>query len=96
MYSSGEGVTKDHKTAVKWYTQAATNGHAKAQFILGMSYRLGLGVAKNFKKAVKWYARAADQGHSRAKEELYDINNSTAPSRLDRESKRIPRKTGVK
>ena len=35
MYSNGKGVTQDDKTAVKWYTLAAEQGDARAQFKLG-------------------------------------------------------------
>ena len=31
MYENGNGVPKDHKTAVKWYKLAAEQGHADAQ-----------------------------------------------------------------
>jgi hypothetical protein len=31
MYRNGEGVVKDYKTAFKWYTLAAEQGHAWAQ-----------------------------------------------------------------
>jgi uncharacterized protein len=31
MYEDGEGVTKDAKQALAWYSKAAAQGHADAQ-----------------------------------------------------------------
>ena len=36
MYYKGEGVIKDYKEAVKWFTKAAEQGFAMAQFTLGV------------------------------------------------------------
>ena len=44
MYDNGEGVPKNDKTAVKWYTKAAEQGYAKAQSNLGLLYDNGEGV----------------------------------------------------
>jgi len=78
-YSAGEGVPENDKTAVKWYTLAAEQGHAQAQFNLGLMaehgdaeaqfnlggmYDIGQGVPQNAKAAVKWYTLAAEQGHA--------------------------------
>ena len=55
MYASGDGVPKNDKTAVMWYTKAAEQGHAKAQSILGNLYDHGWGIPENDKTAVMWY-----------------------------------------
>ena len=34
MYDEGQGVPKDHKTAMKWYKLAADQGHEGAQHTL--------------------------------------------------------------
>ena len=36
MYDNGEGVPEDDATAVKWFTKAAEQGHAKAQYNLAL------------------------------------------------------------
>ena len=36
MYDGGEGVTQDKEKAVQWYQKAAEQGHADAQYNLGM------------------------------------------------------------
>ena len=40
MYAKGRGVLEDDKEAVKWFRKAAEQGHAEAQFNLGLT--LGL------------------------------------------------------
>ena len=61
MYLKGEGVAKDGKEAAAWFRRAADQGHAKAQFILGLMYYRGEGVAKDEQEAAAWIRRAADQ-----------------------------------
>ena len=48
--------------AVEWYRKAAAQGHAEAQFRLGMMYYIGKGVSVDNAKAVEWYQKAAVQG----------------------------------
>ena len=38
-YDSGRGVPRDGKEAMRWYTAAAEQGHAPAEFRLGCSMR---------------------------------------------------------
>ena len=52
----------DYTSAVKYFQQAAEQGHAKAQGCLGDCYGNGLGVAQSYAEAVKWYRKAAEQG----------------------------------
>jgi TPR repeat protein len=47
---------------VKWYTKAAEQGYAKAQYRLGSMYYDGEGIPQNYKTAAKWYTKAAGQG----------------------------------
>ena len=56
------GVPQDYKKAVKWFTLAAEQGDAVAQYNLGIMHSFGLGVVPNFGLAVKWYVLAAEQG----------------------------------
>ena len=57
-----DGVAKDEKEAVKWYTKAAEQGDAVGQRLLGWCYVNGTGVAKDEKEAVKWFTKSAEQG----------------------------------
>jgi TPR repeat protein len=70
MLRRGQGVPQDYKTAVKWYTLAAEQGNANAQFNLGLMYDNGLGVPQDDKTAVKWYRLAAEQGITAAQGNL--------------------------
>jgi TPR repeat protein len=42
MYSAGEDVPKNYETAVKWYTKAAKQGYADAQYLQGKTYDVGM------------------------------------------------------
>jgi TPR repeat protein len=46
--------------------QAAANGNADAQYLLGEMYEYGRGVPQDDKTAVKWYTLAAEQVHGMA------------------------------
>jgi len=45
-------------------------GHASAQFNLGVMYGTGKGVPQDHAEAVKWYRRGAEQGHAGAQNNL--------------------------
>ncbi|MBC6429160.1 MAG: sel1 repeat family protein [Cellvibrionales bacterium] len=63
---SAKSVEKDHTKAVHWYRQAAEQGDAAVQSILGWMYWHGEGVEKDDTQALHWYRQAAEQGDSRA------------------------------
>ena len=44
MYKNSEGVRQDYAKALEWYTKAANQGVAEAQFNLGLMYENGEGV----------------------------------------------------
>ena len=66
MYAKGRGVPKDDAEAVKWYRQAAEQGDADAQFVLGVKYDSGQGVPKDDAESVKWHRKAAEQSDADA------------------------------
>jgi TPR repeat protein len=70
MYENGRGIPKNNKTAVKWYSLAAEQEIADAQFNLGVMYDNGKGVPQDYKTAVKWYSLAAEQGYAPAQYNL--------------------------
>jgi hypothetical protein len=49
---------------------AADQGHAEAQYNLGVMYYKGQGVPQDYAEAVKWYRLAADQGYAEAQYNL--------------------------
>ena len=52
--------------SISKYRKSAEQGHAKAQYLLGICYYIGKGVTKDSVEAVKWYRKAAEQGHAGA------------------------------
>jgi TPR repeat protein len=62
------GVSRDFPQAAKWYRMAAEQGHADAQYNLGVLYDRGdgRGIAQDFQEAAKWYRMAAIQGNAEA------------------------------
>ena len=61
-YMNGDGLPKDEKEAIRWFTRAAEQGYAKAQHNLGVCYAFGNGVAKDKVESVRWFRKAAEQG----------------------------------
>jgi TPR repeat protein len=71
-----DGLPQDYKEAVKWYTKAAEQGDAGAQFNLGSMYRNGQGVPQNYKEAYIWASLAA--AHSPAPEGATKVRDAVA------------------
>jgi TPR repeat protein len=71
-YNTGVAAAKrgDYVTARRIFFRLARQGHAKAQFSLGVMYDAGLGVPGNYPEAVKWYRLAAVQGNAWAQHNL--------------------------
>ena len=74
MYRAGKGLPQDDTEALKWFLEAAGNGHASAQYSLGYMYRSGKGVTRGVEEAVRWYRIAADQGHPEARADLVTLS----------------------
>ena len=55
---------RDYATAVRGFRVHAGQGHAGAQYNLGLMYANGEGVPEDDAEAVKWYRKAAEQGHA--------------------------------
>ena len=53
MYDKGEGVPQDYANALKYYTLAADQGLADAQFNLGSMHYKGDGVPQDYADAMK-------------------------------------------
>ncbi len=66
MYDGGKGVVQDYKEAIKWYRTAAEQGHAKAQFKLGVMYGYGRGVIQDYVQAHTWFNIGAANGYEEA------------------------------
>ena len=62
----GRGKARDDRQAVSWYTKAAEQGLADAQFDLGRMYVTGTGITQDVELGVSWELKAAEQGLARA------------------------------
>ena len=63
IYLTGdEEIPANDKEAFKWFKAAAEQGHADAQYNLGVCYLNGQGVKQNYNEAFRWYKAAAEQG----------------------------------
>ncbi len=57
-YGYNGGLRYFNPECLKWYRKAAEQGHARAQYELGLCYYH----ARNEREAVNWYRKAAEQG----------------------------------
>ncbi|KAF9127994.1 hypothetical protein BGW39_005440 [Mortierella sp. 14UC] len=62
-YFSGyeDGLPQDSEAAMKWFLQAANQGHPAAQYYVGLMYYRGLGVPVDKQTAAEWFLKAANQ-----------------------------------
>ena len=65
-YYRGEGVKKDIKKALNYFTLAGKKGNVEAQYWAGLTYDSGLVEDENHTQAIKWYTRAAEGGNVEA------------------------------
>ncbi len=56
----------DYAAALKFWRPLAEQGHAEAQYNLGIVYYKGRGVPQDDAEAVTWYRKAAEQGYASA------------------------------
>eukprot|EP00747_Dinoflagellata_sp_TGD_P073018 gnl/TRDRNA2_/TRDRNA2_157720_c0_seq2.p1 gnl/TRDRNA2_/TRDRNA2_157720_c0~~gnl/TRDRNA2_/TRDRNA2_157720_c0_seq2.p1 ORF type:complete len:255 (+),score=46.43 gnl/TRDRNA2_/TRDRNA2_157720_c0_seq2:193-957(+) len=61
MYHNGQGIEQNDAEAVRWYRKAAEQGHARAQFNVGVMYHNGKGVEKDDSATAYWHRKAAEQ-----------------------------------
>lgn len=71
-FDDGEAAYEkgDYTTAYKEFKCLAEQGHAGAQFSLGVMYELGNGVPQDDQEALRWYLEAAQRGNVDAQHNL--------------------------
>jgi TPR repeat protein len=71
-FKSGEKAYQryDYATALREWQPLAKQGHAAAQYQLGLLYNNGQGVPRDDAQARQWYEKAANQGHALAQVNL--------------------------
>ncbi len=62
IYHDGQGAQPGQTQADHWVHQAAAQGHAGAQCLLGFMLATGVGIPCNDQEAFKWFQKAARQG----------------------------------
>ncbi|MGE3259322.1 MAG: tetratricopeptide repeat protein [Geobacter sp.] len=87
MYYKGEGVKQDYKQAAKWYQKAADQGHASAQYNLGIVYENGYGITQNYSIAHMWYNIAGANGKAGAVEGRNRIAQRMTPQQISEAQK---------
>jgi TPR repeat protein len=60
----------DQLRGIEWFSRAADQGEANAQYELGSIYEAGNGVPPNPSEAIRWFRLAANQGHDGARNAL--------------------------
>lgn len=77
MHFLEKGEKDAFPNAFSLFKKAANQGHAKAQYALGLFYDTGSGVAKDEEKARHWYSLAAKQGITKAQIKLDHLPSPT-------------------
>ena len=62
--------TGDYATALRLWRPLAEQGHADAQYNLGVMYDQGQGVPQDYVQALKWFQLVAGQGHATGQHNL--------------------------
>ena len=66
MHAKGQGMEQNHTEAVARWEKLAMQGHADAQFNLGVMYANGEGMPQVFLQAYAHFSIAAANDHKRA------------------------------
>ena len=77
---------RDFATTLREWKPLAEQGHARAQFHLGMMYFQAVGVPQDYAEAMRWWHKAAEQGDGMSQYNLGFMypNGQGVPQRLRR------------
>lgn len=64
------GLEQNSTEALRLYTEAASSGHAEAQYLAGLFHLRGWGTIKNPQQGVEWLKQSADNGYNKAAVDL--------------------------
>jgi TPR repeat protein len=93
MYANGEGVPQDAVEAVAWFRQAAEQGHAGAQFNLGVVYASGGGVPQDAVEAYLWFTLAVTYADAEQREPFAEARDAEAERLTPEQRADLPRRT---
>ena len=83
IYLQGQD-DRDEERGLQYYTYAASQNYAPAQYALGIMYANGKGVERDSISAHAWLSWAANQNYAPAKEALNQLKSEMTLSDLDR------------
>jgi len=85
-YFGQNGYTQDYSQAKKWFEASAKQGHASAQYNLGLMYLKGKVIPKDLNKAKLWLEKASKANFVRAQNNLGLIyyEGKVVPQDLDK------------
>ncbi len=73
LHYNGRGVAHDYDEAFRWFQLAAEQGHAAAQFLIGVMLEEGWGREPDYVAAYIWYTRAIPNARqAKAANSAYD------------------------
>jgi TPR repeat protein len=84
MCDNEYSVIQNYKTAVKYYTLAAKQGHDKAQFNLGVMYDNGQSAIQDYTRAHMWSNIAASKGDKDGLKNRDLIAKKMTPSQIEK------------
>jgi TPR repeat protein len=83
MYETAKGVARDEAQATQWYSRAAEQGDAKAQYRLGVVTLYGhTSTPVEHELGLSWFEKAASQGYAPAQRQLgaiYEVGDFGVP-----------------
>lgn len=65
-FNGTENINQNYVKAMSLYKEAANEGDAKAQYMVGYLYHMGLGTSKSFVDAFYWFLKASANNHLEA------------------------------
>ncbi|WP_140414196.1 tetratricopeptide repeat protein, partial [Bathymodiolus platifrons methanotrophic gill symbiont] len=74
----------NHKEAVKWFSKAARQGHASAQYNLGLMYANGQGIPQDYVMAHKYFNIAASSGVKKANKNRDSVAKLMTASQIEK------------
>jgi len=83
LYLKGNGVKKNERVALTWFTHAGNQDITDAQYNAGVMFYLGQGVYPDYKSAIQWWELAAETGHANAQNNLAIMHAYASGTRKD-------------
>ena len=77
-------VPQDYKESVKWFSLAAEQGDAHAQYNLGLMYLNGYGVVQSYEDTYAWWVVAAANGSESARGNMRVVQGGANDAQANR------------